>query len=165
MGMGDECRDECIGVVASCLCVDPFWNLADDGGGSDLLLGRMRAGHEPRPEAIDEYNGLVRQASLPAKLCMSKSYPAPKELIRYLKPFDPAVRDLALATRQTVLEEMTPCVETVVDAYSAVAIGFGPSGKLSEDICHVATYTKGVNLGFNRGARMADPEGVLEGSG
>ena len=30
---------------------------------------------------------------------------------------------------------------------------------------HVASYSKHVNLGFNDGATLADPEGVLSGNG
>ena len=93
------------------------------------------------------------------------AYSAPKELIKFLQPYDPTVRDLALGLRALVLKELAPCYENIYDAYSAVAIGYGPTDRMRDGICHIAVYSKHVNLGFNFGATLADPEGVLEGSG
>jgi hypothetical protein len=67
--------------------------------------------------------------------------------------------------RALVLEEMAPCYENIYDAYSAVAIGYGTSERLSDGILHIAVYEKGVNLGFNYGATLPDPKGILEGQG
>jgi Domain of unknown function (DU1801) len=85
--------------------------------------------------------------------------------VGFLKPYDPALRTLALGLRALVLGELTPCYESIYDAYSAVAIGYGPTGRLSEDICHIAVYSKHVNLGLNRGTLLPDPQGVLKGTG
>src|SRR5262249_2777157 len=60
---------------------------------------------------------------------------------------------------------MAPCYENIYDAYSAVAIGYGTSDRLSDGIFHIAVYAKGVNLGFNEGATLDDPKGILEGKG
>ncbi|HKP38243.1 MAG TPA: DUF1801 domain-containing protein [Pyrinomonadaceae bacterium] len=92
-------------------------------------------------------------------------FPAPAPLKKFLKPYDREIRDLALQLRILVLEEMAPCYENIYDAYSAVAIGYGTSDRLSDGILHIAVYEKGVNLGFNHGATLADPKGVLEGKG
>ena len=89
----------------------------------------------------------------------------PPALIRFLKPYDPEIRDLALKLRALVLEEMAPCYENIYDAYSAVAIGYGTSDRLRDGIFHIAVYSKHVNLGFNDGASLADPKGILLGSG
>ena len=67
--------------------------------------------------------------------------------------------------RALLLDEMAPCYENIYDAYSAVAIGYGTSEKLGDGIFHIAVYAKGANLGFNDGATLADPKGILEGSG
>jgi hypothetical protein len=64
-----------------------------------------------------------------------------------------------------VLEEMAPCYENIYDAYSAVAIGYGTSDRLRDGIFHIAVYAKAVNLGFNDGATLDDPKGILLGSG
>jgi hypothetical protein len=92
-------------------------------------------------------------------------YSVPAALRSFLKPYDPKIRKLALDLRQIVLEEMAPCYENIYDAYSAVAIGYGTSDRLGDGIFHIAVYEKGVNLGFNHGATLADPKGILEGKG
>ena len=92
-------------------------------------------------------------------------YPTPAALTKFLKPYDRATRNLALALRSLVLEEMAPCCENIYDAYSAVAIGYGFSERLGDGVVHVAVYSKHVNLGFNHGATLADPKGILEGKG
>jgi len=92
-------------------------------------------------------------------------YSPPSALIKFLKPYDPEVRDLALQLRALLLEEIAPCYENIYDAYSAVAIGYGTSERLSDGIFHIAVYPKGANLGFNDGASLADPKSILEGKG
>jgi hypothetical protein len=96
---------------------------------------------------------------------MSRRNPPPPELVKFLKPYDRAVQKLALNLRLLVLEEMAPCYENIYDAYSAVAIGYGTSDRLKDGIFHIAVYSKGVNLGFNHGATLDDPLGILEGKG
>ena len=92
-------------------------------------------------------------------------YTVPATLRKFLKPYDREIRDLALQLRALVLSEMAPCYENIYDAYSAVAIGYGTSDRLSDGIFHIAVYPKGVNLGFNDGATLNDPKGILEGKG
>jgi hypothetical protein len=93
------------------------------------------------------------------------AYQPPPALLKFLKPYDREVRDLALQLRALMLEEMAPCYENIYDAYSAVAIGYGTSDRLSDGIFHIAVYAKSVNLGFNEGATLDDPKGILEGQG
>src|ERR687884_241193 len=102
---------------------------------------------------------------MPAKTRRDAAYPVPAALKKFLKPYDREVRDLALSLRALVLAEMAPCYENIYDAYSAVAIGYGASDRLSDGIFHIAVYTKHVNLGFNDGATLHDPKGILQGSG
>ena len=64
-----------------------------------------------------------------------------------------------------MLAELAPCDESIYDADSAVAIGYGTTGRMSENICHIAVYSKHVNLGLNRGTLLPDPLGVLKGTG
>ena len=92
-------------------------------------------------------------------------HPPPPELLKFLKPYDVEVRDLALQLRALLLEEIAPCYENIYDAYSAVAIGYGTSERMSDGIFHVAVYSKHVNLGFNDGASLPDPKQILEGQG
>ena len=93
------------------------------------------------------------------------NYPPPRDLVRFLKPYDREIRDLALELRALVLEEMAPCYENIYDAYSAVAIGYGTSERLRDGVFHIAVYSNHVNLGFNDGASLDDPNELLQGSG
>jgi len=93
------------------------------------------------------------------------NFSPPAALIKFLKPYDREVRDLALQLRALVLEEMAPCYENIYDAYSAVAIGYGSSDRLRDGIFHIAVYSKHVNLGFNDGATLDDPKRILQGAG
>jgi len=93
------------------------------------------------------------------------THPAPADLIKFLRPYDPQVQELALKLRALVLEEIAPCYENIYDAYSAVAIGYGTSDKLRDGIFHIAVYSKHVNLGFNEGVTLDDPKGILQGNG
>ena len=95
----------------------------------------------------------------------TQKHPPPSALVKFLKPYDREIRDLALKVRTVVLEEMAPCYENIYDAYSAVAIGYGMSDRLKDGIFHIAVYSQHVNLGFNSGATLAAPKGILEGKG
>ena len=96
---------------------------------------------------------------------MSRRYPPPADLRKFLEPYDRTIQKLALGLRALVLEEMAPCHENIYDAYSAVAMGYGPTDRLSDGILHIAVYAKGVNLGFNHGTTLDDPLGILLGTG
>ncbi|HEY5838849.1 MAG TPA: DUF1801 domain-containing protein [Pyrinomonadaceae bacterium] len=89
----------------------------------------------------------------------------PRDLVKFLQPYDRDIRNLALQLRALVLEEMAPCYENIYDAYSAVAIGYGTSERLSDGVLHIAVYSKHVNLGFNDGATLNDGKGILQGKG
>lgn len=104
-----------------------------------------------RPDPLPPYNLPVR--------------PVDPELLRFLSPYAKPVVDLALAVRALVLEEAPPAVESIYDAYNAVALGYSFTGRLKDSFCHVAVYTGHVNLGFNRGATLPDPGSVLQCSG
>jgi len=86
-------------------------------------------------------------------------------LLGYLASYDPHVARLALAVREVVLEEAPAAIESLAKGY-AVSIGFSFTGRPMKDgFCHVAVYSGHVNLGFNRGAMLPDPQGVLAGNG
>jgi hypothetical protein len=95
---------------------------------------------------------------------MSVRPPDPR-LLGFLSVYDRDVAELVLALREIVLEAAPDAIESIYDAYSAVAIGFSFTGRLKDTYCHIATYAHHVNLGFNRGATLADPQRVLVGAG
>jgi hypothetical protein len=88
-----------------------------------------------------------------------------RRLLGFLAAYDPHISDLTLALREIVLEEAPEAIESIVKSY-AVAIGFSFTGKPMKDgFCHIVTYSGHVNLGFNRGALLADPKKLLMGKG
>ena len=97
--------------------------------------------------------------------CREMARPPNRQLLGYLTAYDPHVSDLLLALREIVLEEAPDAIESISKGY-AVAIGFSFTGKpLKDGFCHVVAYKTHVNLGFNRGALLPDPNRVLAGSG
>lgn len=89
----------------------------------------------------------------------------PPELARALAPYDPPIRRTFAAARAAILEHCPSAAELVYDSYNAVAAAYSFTGRLGDAFCHVAAYAKHVNLGFNRGSELRDPEGLLQGSG
>jgi hypothetical protein len=87
-----------------------------------------------------------------------------KELIQFLKRFDPAIRELALDARELVLKVLAPSNESILDVY-VLAMNYGFSERMKDQVVYIGVYTKHINLGFYWGARIDDPEGMLEGSG
>ena len=74
------------------------------------------------------------------------------------------VTDVAIAARRFVAKLAGEASELLYATY-AVSCVFSYSGKLGEAFIHVATYAGHVNLGFNRGAELPDPAGLLAGTG
>jgi len=87
-----------------------------------------------------------------------------EDLIRELSAFDLSVGELALALRDIVLEEAPEAVEKVLRVY-ALVFWYSLTGRMSDAFVQVVIYPKGVNLMFNRGAELEDPDGVLVGEG
>ncbi len=87
------------------------------------------------------------------------------EYLKFLSPYGPQITQLALATRVFVLGHAPGAHELIYDAYNAVASGYSFTGRPSDAFIHVAVYAKWVNLGFNFGAQLPDPGGILRGTG
>ena len=96
---------------------------------------------------------------------MAKSQtPSFEDLIRELSSFDLSVGELALALREMVLEEAPEAVEKVLRVY-ALVFWYSLTGRMSDAFVQIVIYPKGVNLMFNRGAELDDPDGALDGEG
>ena len=95
---------------------------------------------------------------------LTKRRPPHPQLLGFLEAYDRHISDLALALRETVLEESPDASESIYQVYT-VAIWFGFSGKMKDMFCYITTHARHVNLGFPRGAALPDPNRVLEGEG
>ena len=72
----------------------------------------------------------------------------------------PIVKDL----RRVILEIDPNACEVVRLGDRAATYGIGPK-KMSEGYCYILPYKSWVNLGFYKGVKLHDPEGLLEGTG
>ncbi|SRR6266404_275278 len=95
---------------------------------------------------------------------MIESRPPSEELIRELSQFDLSVGELALGLREIVLEEAPAAIEKLFRVY-ALVFWYSLTGRMADAFVQVVVYPKGVNLMFNRGAELNDPDGVLVGEG
>jgi hypothetical protein len=95
---------------------------------------------------------------------MSDPTPA-QQLSSFLAKFEPRVAAAARAALSQLRKKLPGAIEMVYDNYNALAIGFGPSEKPSDAIFSIAVYPRWVSLFFLQGAKLPDPDKVLQGSG
>ncbi|ASS49124.1 MAG: hypothetical protein A3D31_04660 [Candidatus Fluviicola riflensis] len=74
------------------------------------------------------------------------------------------VTDLFCDARNYLLELAPECNELVYHTHALTSV-FCISDKLSDAFCMLPIYTNHVNLGFNKGALLQDPHGLLTGTG
>jgi len=89
--------------------------------------------------------------------------PIPEEIVEFLGPYPPGVRDIALAARELVTCAVPEAKETLDRSARLIGYSYGPGYKGS--ICTLILSKKGVKLGVARGASLPDPARLLQGSG
>lgn len=75
-----------------------------------------------------------------------------------------AVREIAEAARALIADVMPGVTEVAWPRQRNAGYGVGPK-KMSEHFCYLGLNKAHVNLGFFYGADLADPQGLLEGTG
>jgi len=98
------------------------------------------------------YTGLVRLR------------PPDPEYLKLLLPYGEMIQKLALAARKLILEEAPEANEFVYEVYT-IADHFAFTERPSDAFVFTTTHAGWVNLGFNFGAMLPDPEGLLRGEG
>ncbi len=76
----------------------------------------------------------------------------------------PEVQAIARRLRQLIIEIYPEVVEVPWPSQKITGYGVGPK-KMSEHFCYIGAQNNRVNLGFFHGAELADPEGLMEGTG
>ncbi|MEL6362568.1 MAG: DUF1801 domain-containing protein [Pseudomonadota bacterium] len=66
--------------------------------------------------------------------------------------------------RQLVLQTCPTCNELLYHTHALSSV-YSLSDKLKHAFCHIPVYSNHINLGFNFGADLDDPKGILSGSG
>jgi hypothetical protein len=94
---------------------------------------------------------------------MSLRRPDP-EYLRLILPYGVGIQELALAARKLILEEAPGASEFVYEVYT-IADHFTFTGRPSDAFVFTTTHANWVNLGFNFGSLLPDPDGLLRGEG
>ena len=90
--------------------------------------------------------------------------PPDPEYLKLLEPYGETIQKLALATRKLILEEAPEASEFVYEVYT-IADHFTFTERPSEAFVFTTTHANWVNLGFNFGSLLPDPDGLLRGDG
>lgn len=88
-----------------------------------------------------------------------------RQLEGFIARFDQEVAGRTRACRMALRARLPTANEFVYDNYNALAIGYAPGERPSEAIVSLAVTPRGPALYFIHGARLSDPEGVLQGQG
>ena len=80
-----------------------------------------------------------------------------------LKSYSSDVQALADKARRLLLKLLPGAEESVDSSAPVMSYGYGPGYRGM--ICTLILSKSGVKMGFVRGAELADPSGLLEGSG
>jgi len=82
----------------------------------------------------------------------------------YLQWKDQSLIDLFTDLRLYVLELHPTSTELLYHTH-ALTVLFSTSEKMSDGFCMIPIYTDHLNLGFNKGTLLKDPNGLLKGTG
>src|SRR5581483_3900018 len=85
------------------------------------------------------------------------------ELNEFLKTYPPNLRAIALRLRERVFQVEPDVIEQI--DYPAHMLAYGLSETYKGMICVIIMEKNIVNLGLPRGTELADPAGLLEGTG
>jgi len=83
----------------------------------------------------------------------------------FIDKFEPAMAKRIREVRAALRKRFPTAIEMVYDNYNFFVIGYSPTKKPTDYIVSLAANSKGVGLSFNHGADLADPHGILQGSG
>lgn len=95
---------------------------------------------------------------------MMKSRPIHPDFQFFLDFNSQEVIDLFSDLRQYILELYPDSNELLYQTHALTAV-FSMSEKLSDAFCMIPIYTNHLNLGFNKGTLLKDPNSLLSGTG
>ena len=87
------------------------------------------------------------------------------QLDQFVEKFSPANQTLIRGVRDALRQRLPGAHELVYDNYNFFVIGYCATERPSDCIVSLAASAKGVSLSFYRGSALADPDGLLQGSG
>lgn len=90
---------------------------------------------------------------------------AETRLQEFIEKFEPEHQALIRAVRRKLRKRFPTAIELAYDNYNFFVIGYSPTDRPSDALISIAAGASGVGLCFIRGARLADPQKILLGSG
>ena len=86
-------------------------------------------------------------------------------IAEFLAKFEPKMAGRIRACRAALRKRLPTAHEFVYDNYNFFVIGYGPNERASDAVVSIAANSKSVGLCFIQGAKLPDPDGVLQGGG
>ena len=83
---------------------------------------------------------------------------------RILSDSSPPMQSLYRDIRRLVLQACPTCNELLYHTHALSSV-YSLSDKVKHAFCHIPVYSNHINLGFNMGADLDDPDGIMSGSG
>jgi uncharacterized protein YdhG (YjbR/CyaY superfamily) len=83
----------------------------------------------------------------------------------FLAKYDPAIASQLRACRRKIRALVPRGFEMVYDNYNGLVFGFSPTERPSDGLLSIVGYPRWVGLAFLQGASLADPDGLLQGTG
>src|SRR5436305_8633360 len=90
--------------------------------------------------------------------------PPDPEYLKLLMRYSEAIQKLALSARKLILGEAPKAGEFVYEVYT-IADHFTFTERPSDAFVFTTTHAKWVNIGFNFGSLLPDPDSLLRGEG
>ena len=90
---------------------------------------------------------------------------AQQQLDAFLAKYTPAMAKTAKSMLRKMRKRLPGAIEMVYDNWNGLVIGFGPTERPSEAILSLLLAPDHVTLCFLDGAKLADPQKILSGSG
>lgn len=88
-----------------------------------------------------------------------------QQIAEFLEPYSPDIREFAQALRIYLKEETNPAFELAGKSAQSFNIGYGFTTTAWDCYCAIIVYKKHINLSLPSGASLADPDGLLHGTG
>ena len=90
---------------------------------------------------------------------------AQQQLDGFLKKYSPEMEKLGRAAIAHLRKRLPGAFCLAYDNYNALAVGFGPTPKVSALPLSIALYPRWATLFLMHGASLDDPDGLLDGKG
>lgn len=88
-----------------------------------------------------------------------------QQLDVFLDRYTPEIAAAARRSLRDLRRRVPGATEMVYDNYNALGVGFGPDDRPAHIVFSIVAYPRWVTLFFMQGAGLADPAGLLRGSG